>query len=154
MPATDEALKYLITSPEVEAAVQWWTTQLIITSSSTTGDPHADADAELVRSWGASRNDTPTKIQIDWFRKALRALIAVYCAETWKPDNPEWGAACRSVGVDYGPDHILDCALRFGGIRGGVLTLPIKTSMKIGPGKVEVKVGYGGDTVIIYREAP
>jgi hypothetical protein len=139
----------LMASPEIYAAVEWWANQLLGPCHVDAGDPTGQIEA--VTMWAQNTRDQPGEHQIERFRIALSALTASMCAATsWLECEPMRGSACRTLGVDYGPDATLRCALDFAGIQGGNLVLPIKTVMWIDPGSVKVRCGYHGGEVVLW----
>lgn len=149
---TTGCLASLIEREEINAAVAFWSEQLVITPTHDAGDPthRIEAMAALAQ----STLDAVKPQQVYRFKRALRALIACLCVESWREDDPHWGSGCRTVATDYGPDHTLECALRYADIRNGNLRIPIKTIMWISPGSVKVSVGYGGKQTELLQPQP
>ena len=134
--------------PEILAAASWWKIILFGRQVMDTGDAKTNEAMNSLLSnhpW-----NKPTPEQANSFEEALIALMAVKYKKTWKPENPNFGSANRILSVDYGPDHLLSCALTFANVI-GTLALPIKTTMWVNPREVKVRVGYGNEEKIIYK---
>lgn len=138
----------LIESPEILAAVEWWSHQLLGHALHDAGDPLINGFSNLC----ANRLGKAAAYQVDRFRDSLKALLAVHCAETWDATEPRRGSALRATGCDYGPDLVLRAALDYSMITEGHLRLPIKTMMWINPGEVRVRPGYHGEEVVLYQK--
>ncbi len=137
--------------PEIGIAVDWWADQLLGDAEHDAGDFGINA----IMLCDQSDLDKLEKRHVERFRLALFALTSCLCADSWREEEPRWGSANRTLATDYGPDATLDCALRYAGITGGNLRLPIKTCMWINPGIVKVRLGYHGREGVLYpaREA-
>jgi hypothetical protein len=132
----------LIERPELAVAAKWWCNTLLSNFVDDTGDFKVNA---FVNAMKGKRHpwDIPNERNVTMFRDALVGLMAVRFADGWDDANPNFGSANRTLGVDYGPDKILTCALDFASIS-STMTLPIKTMMWVSPKSVKVREGYHG----------
>lgn len=128
---------------EARTAAQWWADHLTAANEPTTGDPKLD----IFVTYAQSMLLRPTPEQVETFRAHLEAAIIAMIndpANGWvdalRTGEPR-GAAFRKLTVDYKADRILSDSMAAAGIR-AMLLLPMKTSMWISPGIVEVGHGY------------
>lgn len=143
--------------PEVQAAAAWWANQL----RGPVFQDNGDAMQSIIATVCNSGEISITEYDVTRFERCL-----AYCIQqrimnkqwpgqsdepSWRPDQPDWGSACRGIYNDYGPDAILVVAARLAGIPGNLNSrFPIKTNMRIDPGKVRVRAGYRGQEEVIY----
>ncbi len=140
----------LAESPEVKAAVDWWCQRLAGANKQDSGDAKLNLEIGLLRSMDQDKNRFPSMAALARFRLSLTVMLAIRLSEFWNEENPNYGSACRTLGVDYGPDYTIHSALAAANIEHGDMILPIKTTMWIGPGYVKVGCGYRGSIVFIY----
>lgn len=149
---------------EVEIAANWWADQLRQPPGrQDAGMNNPDVvmlSAAITLQKNASYTPVPAE-KIEDFRKALIDEITKRIGTNWDPANPYKGGALdgRIVFCDYGVsvENALGAALRAAGIvnsKGWIedSRLPTKTVMRIDPGLVEVKKGYGAPFIEIYKE--
>lgn len=123
---------------EVRVAAHWWADRLREGAKQDAADGMINAFA----TWASGTIPQPTTEQIDRFEVALADELESFLDTTeWDPDRPDWGSCYRCVDVDYGPCRELANAIEAAGI--SRLHLPIKTTMRIDPGRVQVGYGYG-----------
>ena len=134
---------------QVEAAVAWWVEQLSGKPvQHDAGDPLINAGIDLF-----GRDPFPeSPLRIAKFKKYLTMACMMDFSDSWKPDQPAWGSANRTLGCDYGPGPLLRLALDLAGIDQGNLRLPIKTIMWVSPNEVKVRCGYRGREEVIWPE--
>lgn len=127
-------------SPEVTAAVKWWTDILGKNTPSTVGDAQVDMMLDLTRAVsGAAR---PTDEQVAAFEAELTKLVAQDHAR-----SVESGSTYNTVilSVDYHPEDLLRSALAAAGISEQSARFPVKTVMWVDAGRVTLRKGYGAD---------
>lgn len=143
--------------PEVLAAARWWADVM-----STPGLFQDNGDA-LTGGMATLFRDRIPALSADErlvFERELCDRLQEYVSQgdNWEraTREPGWGSAFRCVGVDYGPDSVLQAAAdRIAGNdpkQAARLSLlwPIKTHMWINPGNVTVQHGYGAKRTQIY----
>jgi hypothetical protein len=125
--------------PEIKVAAKWWA-DIILGAPQDNGDAFQSGFATAL----GLRMPHPTPEQAERFRELLETkLMAHTQSEHWRPDDPIWGGARRTLAVDYHPCALLDDTAKAAGIDVNFSTFPMKTVMWIDPGKVEVRCGYG-----------
>lgn len=145
-------------SPEIVAAVQWWTDILRARPPEDDGDADQSALANFVID---NYVPLPSEQQLAVFARALPALIIAqfqdyggYGYNDWDvavaEGRPNIGGAFRVLNVDYHPALALAAAAREAGI--DALNFPCKTAMWINPGCVKVSCGYRAPAEVIYGE--
>jgi hypothetical protein len=143
--------------PEVQAAADWWGDRLAHPGQQDCGDAFQNGFATALMLTVVMR--TPmTADERALFVERLATRIEAHFVATpdWEraKGEPNWGSACRVLGVDYGPNLMLASALvaAVGNTRADTLSLlwPIKTMMWINPGEVKVSHGYRADPIVIY----
>ena len=131
---------------EAQAAARWWADHLTADGDVRTGDAMQEI---LTLGARAKSLATVTAEQVEAFTAHLeQAVLEMLHDEhsSWTKaveTEPHVGSAFRSLTVDYHPDKILQGALDAAGIQrraGG--WLPLKTVMKVNPGRLRVKLGY------------
>ncbi len=158
LPGTAEGASE--TRPEAEAAAAWWASRLGNARHDLgRRDPDARRKTAETALFGALMARAFTSGQREAFRREVAAAVeAVIAADAeaghWRPENPRWGSAGRSICVDYGPDPVLRDAAARAGIALGPLDLPLKTCMWVTPGRGSVREGHGAETVTVWGEGP
>lgn len=143
--------------PEALAAADWWAgrlTQPITHSLGRPGDRQASINTMMVNVAAETGRQQFTPEQVEAFRVALAERVEARIGAdpaTWRPDAPDWAAAVRVFGCDYGPDGILAEAAEQAGFRLSMFDLPMKTKMWVDPGRVRVAEGYGTEPVVIWQ---
>lgn len=146
--------------PEAIAAAAWWASRL---GNAVHDLGHRDPDAAR-KTAGANLlgatllHRTFTADQVEAFRREVAAGVEAVIAKDeqeghWRPDNPQWGSAVRSIAVDYGADPVLRDAAERAGITLKTLDLPLKTCMWVNPGHVRVREGYSAAVVTVWDAA-
>ena len=125
------------TDKQIEVAADWWAARLTDCKNSGLSVEERREPKNLAYQFAEllmnGSRPTVTDEQATVFRSELVANLK-------KADG--WTA--RTIGVDYGPDPVLDEALRVAGIPTTTGTLPIKTVMWLSDdGSVAVRYGYG-----------
>lgn len=135
--------------PEIEAATTWWAESLRHQPEMDNGDPFQSGLAGMLADRAYIRL---TDEQIETFRLWLRAVLqATQAGGGWDPKQPIFASALRGIYNDYHPDWQLCLAWRRAALPGKPdRRFPIKTSMRINPGCVTVRVGYTGREQTIY----
>jgi hypothetical protein len=135
---------------EAIAAAQWWANRL--SAGATAHDVGAAESNLFVNTVAALVARQRDQAQIERFREALADLIeADVDDDGWRPDNPLWGSAMRTVEVGYGPDKILSDAAERAGFQLKLSDLPMKTVMWINPGEVKVAEGYNAPISTVWK---
>ncbi|MFB4275759.1 hypothetical protein ACBJ59_10740 [Nonomuraea sp. MTCD27] len=131
---------------EAHAAARWWANHLTADGDVRTGDAMQEILTLGARSMSTA---TVTAEQVEAFATHLEQAILEMLRDehaSWAKaveTEPHVGSAFRRLEVDYHPDRILQGALDAAGIQrraGG--WLPLKTVMKVDPGRLRVKLGY------------
>lgn len=137
-----------VTKPtrEVRVAAQWWADRLA------RRDGVVDlgaSDSEAFVLYAQTKIPPVTDAQVELFRLQLEAELRAMITHPmsgWdkaERQGPRWGAAFRTVSVDYGPCPILGKALAAAGLdEHSSSLLPLKTTMWVNPGQVMVRHGY------------
>jgi hypothetical protein len=126
---------------EILVAARWWGNQLRHGAEHNTGDLFNDAIANTF----AGVLPRSTEEQVAIFE---RELVRVWWEDqqknhNWPPDvEGDVGWATRYIDTDYHPGYFLQSACAAAGIK-GMLLLPMKTIMRVDPGRVQVAMGYG-----------
>lgn len=133
---------------EISAAVDWWTAQLQQPARHDAGDFEINTFAWM----SGMKTYTPlSDAQLTAFRAALQqeitALVELHPPLT---GNPHYGAALRTVSVDYQPDDTLSKATKTADID-SFMRFPLKTVMWIDPGYVSVRCGYGAQEEVVWQ---
>lgn len=138
---------------EIAVAAKWWADKLRNGSTADLGGSRDKGAAlsEMMLLLLKSSSDPIPSETIDRFEALLRNEIRKQIGDNWKPENPEWGAYNRVVSVDYHPCESLSNAYHGVGLDNDMADLPMKTVMRINPGKVTVAEGYGANFVTIYE---
>jgi hypothetical protein len=127
--------------PAALAAAAWWANQL-------NGDAAQDAgDGGINGMYALLKGSLSTRHPVDRVEAFGASLAHRIAAEL---ERRSWGV---TIGVDYGPDPILQDAAADAGIRLGMADLPIKTVMWVKPDEVAVAAGYSADRETIFAEA-
>lgn len=132
---------------EAQAAARWWANHLTADGDVRTGDAMQEI---LTLGARAKSLATVTAEQVEAFTAHLESSVLELIRDEhsgWdkavEQGEPHIGGAFRKLEVDYHPDKILQGALDAAQIQrraGG--WLPLKTVMKVDPGRLRVKVGY------------
>ncbi|MGW3152749.1 hypothetical protein [Streptomyces sp. NPDC001089] len=138
--------------PEAVAAAAWWAERLAAGAGvHDVGSTDSNLFVNTVSALVARQRD---QAQIEQFRDALAELIEQDVdGDGWRPDDPLWGSAMRTVEVGYGPDEILSTAADRAGFELKLSDLPMKTVMWINPGEVKVAEGYNAAIVPVWKAA-
>lgn len=138
--------------PEAVAAAAWWAARLAIGASAhDVGSAESNLFANTVSALVARQRD---QAQTERFRDALAELIEQDVdGDGWRPDDPLWGSAMRTVEVGYGPDEILSDAAEQAGFELKLSDLPMKTVMWVNPGEVKVAEGYNAPISTVWKAA-
>ncbi|MFF0139700.1 hypothetical protein ACFYRN_25005 [Streptomyces sp. NPDC005227] len=136
--------------PEAVAAAAWWAERIAVGAAAhDVGAPASNLFANTVSALVARQRD---QAQIERFRDALAELIEQHVdGDGWRPDNPLWGSAIRTVEVGYAPDEILSGAAEQAGFELKLSDLPLKTVMWVNPGEVKVAEGYNAPIRSVWR---
>lgn len=136
--------------PEAVAAADWWAARLAAGASAhDVGSAESNLFANTVSALVARQRD---QVQIERFRDALAGLIeADVDGDGWRPDNPQWGSAMRTVEVGYAPDEILAGAAKQAGFELKLSDLPMKTVMWVNPGEVKVAEGFNAPISTVWK---
>jgi len=118
-------------------AAKWWSDQLAAGAAGDAGDDMIN----VLNRMAHVHEPVPDAAALAAFRAELERLVVARLADV--------GVVFLSV--DYHPDRELTAALRAAGISA---QLPIKTSMTIKSGLVEVKAGYGAQWERVSVETP
>ncbi|PGQ88178.1 hypothetical protein [Priestia megaterium] len=134
---------------EIRAAVKWWTDVLASANPKhDNGDPNPAAQFLLSLS---TNSLTPlSEDQLQSFREHLGEILAEKLKENWNPEEPDVGSYFRTIYNDYGADSSLRTAAELANIDRINTRFPIKTNMRIDPGRVTVARGYGSPYETIY----
>lgn len=141
---------------EARAAARWWADQLTANQDPRTGDAMHEALTMYARSKSTA---TVTEEQVEAFTVHLEQAVLEMLRDehsSWDKavaTEPHVGSAFRRLEVDYHPDEILKGALNAAGIQrraGG--WLPLKTVMKVDPGRLRVKLGYRAEWEVLRVE--
>lgn len=143
------------TTPRIEAvsAADWWAQQLEQEPVHGIGSPDQTDFANAATAVGR-KSKTPE--QIEAFRVALADVIERKLSrrsEDWRPDDPLFASAFRTIAGDYRPAEELEAAAEEAGFRLKMLDVPMKTVMWINPGIVKVAVGHGGIIETVWQES-
>lgn len=137
--------------PEALAAGQWWASQLgAAEHDAGTSGPEDHAAAAIARFGSLPRAFT------DEQRAAFAAEVAA-AIETaiddacWIPGDPDAHSSRRAIPVDYQPCLLLADAARRAGIQARTLDLPVKTRMRVDPGRVTVRHLIKGTEAVIWE---
>ncbi|MFD7793606.1 hypothetical protein [Streptomyces sp. NPDC059759] len=139
-------------SPRAEAvaAAAWWAER--IAAGATVHDVGAAESSLFANTVSALVARQRDQAQIERFRDALTELIEQHVDDdAWRPDNPLWGSAIRTVEVGYAPDEILAGAAEQAGFELKLSDLPLKTVMWVNPGEVKVAEGYSAPIRTVWR---
>ncbi|MEC4016128.1 hypothetical protein [Streptomyces sp. H27-D2] len=139
--------------PEAVAAADWWALQLAQPPVHGIG---AQEQSDFANAATAVSRKPKTPEQIDDFRVALAEMIERKLSkrpEDWRPDNPSWASAFRTIAGDYRPAQELETAAEQAGFQLKMFDVPMKTVMWINPGIVRVAVGHGGIDEVVWQEA-
>lgn len=148
--------------PEARAAADWWASRLANGSDDHDLGGRDEAERDLTataRAGSAALRQRFTAEQVESFADQLGEHIErhlVKCESypnegAWDPADPRRGSALRAIGVDYGPDPVLNDAAERAGIKLKQFDLPMKTVMWVNPGEVSVAEGYGAAFVVIWQ---
>ncbi len=130
-------------SQAAKIGAEWWTDQIRESHPQNIGDFTASALAEWARNEVRSVSSL-TEQKLSIFQTCLEGnLLRMLEESDWRQSNPIWGAALRTVGVDYHPDPELAEAAKKADIN--ELFLPMKTIMWLDPDGVKVSLGYRGE---------
>lgn len=121
-------------NPAAKAAATWWANKVC----SPTFDNGDLGIASMLALMNASLTPTPSNDQV---QKMIAALAP-------KIDERFSRTDYQTLGVDYGPDHILAEAAREAGI--SLSKFPWKTTMWAEQNVVTVAVGYHGRTTLVW----
>jgi hypothetical protein len=121
---------------ELSVAVAWWADRLRELAKQDNGDAMTGALMGLL----ASRMRPPSEEQISTFKVALTEAMRPRMAKPY----------LRSIVCDYHPDPALREAAEKAGIEADCPPFPIKTGMRIEPGRVSVRYGYGAEEQVLY----
>lgn len=137
--------------PEAVAAAAWWAERIAAGAIvHDVGAAESNLFANTVSALVARQRD---QAQIERFRDALADLIEQHVdGDGWRPDNPLWGSAIRTVEVGYAPDEILSGAAEQAGFELKLSDLPLKTVMWVNPGEVKVAAGYSAPLTTVWKE--
>jgi hypothetical protein len=133
--------------PEALAAAAWWAGKLAATVEPEDISSRPVAFRLPRRQYSAR--------QIDAFLAALAERFEEHIAEPlhgWRPEDPAWGRAFRSITTGYGLHSYLRDAADAAGIEVGSSDLPMETTMWIDPGCVRVGWGHGAAPVVVWHE--
>lgn len=138
--------------PEAVAAAAWWTARLAAGARThDVGNAESNLFVNTVSALVARQRD---QAQTERFRDALAELIEQDVdGDGWRPADPLWGSAMRTVEVGYGPDEILSAAAERAGFELKLSDFPMKTVMWINPGEVKVAEGYNAPIVPVWKAA-
>lgn len=128
-----------LTPEQIEAAAQWWADRL-------TSCRHSGLSTEERR-----RPENSGYQFAEMLMTIARPIVTDDQAALFKASLVTQIGALQpyALGVDYNPCRELAAALDAAGIP-NCSTLPIKTTMWLTGGKVEVRYGYGAPVVSIY----
>lgn len=131
---------------EALAAASWWTDQMMSQPDHVPGNP---AHAPLLNQLADTQ---PRLLDGDYamfaavLRREVNATIdRMAAADRW----PEGGVVILST--DYEPTGILSAAVEQADIKG--IRLPVKTSMWVRSGQIEVALGYGSEPKTVWEES-
>lgn len=132
--------------PAAIAAAAWWADRLFLPGVQDNGDEGQSLLATYVAATVLLRNGPMTPAERTLFAERLATRIEVHVfGRPW----------CGGIGVDYGPDLVLESALiaAVGRERANVLQVawPIKTMMWVNPGEVKVRHGYRAEIQTIWN---
>lgn len=133
--------------PEAIAAAHWWACKLAQAAE------HEDITSRPV-TYRRPRH-LYTAQQADAFRAHLAEVFERHLAEPlhgWRPEDPAWGRAFRSITTGYGLHPFLREAAEAAGIEVDSSDLPGETTMWIDPGCVRVGWGHGAAPVVVWHE--
>jgi hypothetical protein len=143
---------------EATTAARWWADRLRCGAKHQSGSPLARSvspqaayETDIIDVLSLMVAESVRKLsaeQIDLFESCLARIVDKrFCQSSgWKPDQPKWGCAMRTLAVDYGACDELRAAYQYAGGTLNARVFPIKTVMWISPGSVTVRYGYGSDS--------
>lgn len=137
---------------EIKAAVDWWT-DILASNKPDHDNGDGNEEGRLLLEMLSSLLPKLDEHKIEIFRAELTKLLVERISKYWDLDNPDYGSYFRVIYNDYGPDRSLREAAKAAGIDRMDSRFPIKTSMRIDPGKVSVSRGYRSPYVILYEAA-
>lgn len=127
---------------EIDAAIDWWVNCLKKYQTYDTGDVETDL---LAKHTFVGLGLAPlTEEQLFCFATTLREDLLNKVAQEGPKDI--------LLSVDYEPGEILEQASKVAQIDYADMRFPVKTSMWISPGVVEVSKGYGASFISIYQK--
>jgi hypothetical protein len=135
------------TEGQITAAAQWWADRLVnCRHSGLSAEERRDPENYGYQIAEMLMTVQRPKITDEQIEKFKGALVAKLSEDTYDA-NYGW------LDVDYGPCKLLADALEAAGIPNNS-TLPIKTTMHLHDGLVDVRYGYGAATQTIYPSDP